>query len=376
MTRMDPLPDSGISGPALQRLLLDAETALQLQPFSVVNKPLVPPSGDRHDYYSWSSYFWPNPDSADGMPYVHRDGETNPDTDVKSDKPRLRRMVGAVDTLALAYEHTRKPEYADKAVSFLQIWFVDPETRMNPHLQFAQCIPGEANGQPYGVIDSRWFILLLEAVSRLEAMEALPQDLGAQLRDWFGHYLDWLHTSPTGLELGKYDNNIGSWYMAQKAAYALFTGQKTLAREILTESRRFVDRQIDAEGKITHELSRTKSFDYSLYAIGALLTLAQLETNLDDARADERLMDSEAILKSIHYLARFYETGEAWPHPQIAEPAIALTYEEGVSFSVYYPYDLLHILCLAHRLFGDGDLLDVMERIPRTKREIHRANFR
>jgi len=373
---MDRLTDSEISEPALKRLVLDAETALQLQPFSVVNKPLLPPSGDRHDYYSWSSYFWPNPDSADGLPYVHRDGETNPDTDVKSDKPRLRRMVGAVDTLALAYEHTRKPEYADKAVSFLQIWFVDPATRMNPHLQFAQCVPGEASGQPYGVIDSRWFVLLLEAVRRLEAMLALPHDLGAQLRDWFGNYLNWLHTSPTGLELGNYDNNIGSWFMAQKAAYALFTGQQTLARQLLTESRRFVDLQIDTEGKITHELSRTKSFDYSLYAIGALLTLAQLETNLDEAQVDERLMDPDAILKSIHYLARFYETGEAWPHPQIAEPAIALTYEDGVAFSVYYPYDLLHILYLAHHLFGDSDLLKVMERIPRKRREVHRAYFR
>ena len=47
-------------------------------PFSVVDKAILPPSGDRHDYLSIGPYWWPNPDTADGRPYVRRDGQVIP----------------------------------------------------------------------------------------------------------------------------------------------------------------------------------------------------------------------------------------------------------------------------------------------------------
>src|SRR4029453_9207959 len=36
----------------------------------VTAKDASPPSGDRHDYMSQAPYFWRNPKTADGMPYV------------------------------------------------------------------------------------------------------------------------------------------------------------------------------------------------------------------------------------------------------------------------------------------------------------------
>ena len=56
--------------PALDALRADANRALDIAPQSVMDKKALPPSGDRHDYMSLGSYWWPNPDTADGLPYV------------------------------------------------------------------------------------------------------------------------------------------------------------------------------------------------------------------------------------------------------------------------------------------------------------------
>ena len=56
--------------PALAQLQRDAHAALDAGPFSVVNKKVAPPSGDKHDYMSQAPYFWPNPAATNGLPYV------------------------------------------------------------------------------------------------------------------------------------------------------------------------------------------------------------------------------------------------------------------------------------------------------------------
>ncbi|WP_200791335.1 alginate lyase family protein, partial [Klebsiella variicola] len=55
-----------------------ADLALKHPLFSVMDKTLVAASGDKHDYYSFPPYWWPNPDTKDGLPYIRKDGQTNP----------------------------------------------------------------------------------------------------------------------------------------------------------------------------------------------------------------------------------------------------------------------------------------------------------
>jgi len=82
--------DSGLK-PALDKLIQEADAALPNGRYSVTNKEKLPPSGDKHDYASYSRYWWPDPNKADGLPYIRRDGETNPDSQStkKSDRPRI-----------------------------------------------------------------------------------------------------------------------------------------------------------------------------------------------------------------------------------------------------------------------------------------------
>ena len=39
----------------------DAARALSVAPMSVMDKGIVPPSGDKHDYMSQAPYWWPDP---------------------------------------------------------------------------------------------------------------------------------------------------------------------------------------------------------------------------------------------------------------------------------------------------------------------------
>ena len=69
----------------------------------MTHKELAPPSGDKHDYMSIAPYWWPNPKTKNGLPYVRRDGEINAERDQTSDRKRLDNLVQSVKSLALAY---------------------------------------------------------------------------------------------------------------------------------------------------------------------------------------------------------------------------------------------------------------------------------
>lgn len=57
-----------------------ADAYLKAKNPSVVNKSSIPPSGDKHDYQSLSRYWWPDATQADGLPWIRKDGITNPDS--------------------------------------------------------------------------------------------------------------------------------------------------------------------------------------------------------------------------------------------------------------------------------------------------------
>ena len=105
-----------------QTIETDARKALTARPLTVVSKQVTPPSGDKHDYMSQAPYWWPDPKSPTGLPYIRRDGERNPEIDKISDHRVLEQMEGAVETLARAYHDTGKQQYAAKAVELLRGW--------------------------------------------------------------------------------------------------------------------------------------------------------------------------------------------------------------------------------------------------------------
>ena len=118
------------------RLIERAAACLKLAPESAMQKKAIPPSGDKHDYVSLGPYWWPDPNQPDGLPYIRRDGRVNPETRGHSSVyPATTRLFARVYTLAMAAFNTDDSRYARKAANLLETWFIDPNTRMNPHLE-------------------------------------------------------------------------------------------------------------------------------------------------------------------------------------------------------------------------------------------------
>ena len=155
-------------GKALAKLKGLADLELAKAPFSVTHKKIVPPSGDVHDYLSFSRYWWPDPDKPDGLPYIRKDGVVNRKLIANGDRVRLGEFCNAVQALSLTGYLLDDERYSRHAAKLVRTWFLDEATQMNPNLNFGQGVPGRATGRGPGIIDTRGFMLVLDAVELLD----------------------------------------------------------------------------------------------------------------------------------------------------------------------------------------------------------------
>ncbi len=264
---------------AYKALLKDAEKALLFKTVSVMEKKNNPPSGDKHDYMSLAPYWWPDSSKADGLPYIRRDGVTNPEVKDYLDKDYMPQLCKNVETLALAYFFSGENKYALHAANLIRVWFLNPETKMNPNLNYAQAIKGRNDGRGAGIIDSRQFIKVVNAAGLLLASPAWKKSDDLGLRKWYADFLHWMETSECGLDEADAPNNHGAWYDAQRIAFAAYAGDKNQVKAIAENAVKRIDKQIDEEGFFPKELERTISLHYSAFVLDAFFTIAQVAKN-------------------------------------------------------------------------------------------------
>src|ERR1700722_9100711 len=188
-----------------------ADSELKDGPFTIVNKTHPLPGVDPHEYVSLAPYFWPNPDTKDGLPYVRHDGERNPET-LGFDSPILTQMCSHVYTLALAAYFTGDRKYSDRAALLLRAWYFDPATRMNPDLEHAQFVKGINNGRGTGILESVRMLNVIDAVGMLRLSPSWTDDDQAKIHAWFSDYVNWMQTSKHGHDESNATNNHGSWF--------------------------------------------------------------------------------------------------------------------------------------------------------------------
>ncbi len=299
----------------IKNLTKDADKLLTQTPNTVTTKKVLPPSGDSHDYVSLATYFWPDPRKADGLPYWNQDGKVNPErgNGDRYDSIRISRMVNAVDTLALVYRLTGKEAYAAKAAEFIKVWFINPDTCMNPNLNFGQGVPGGASGRCSGIIDTAILIQVVDAAQILEASNSFPLSDQVSLKNWFRNYLNWLINSKLGRQEAATSNNHGVWYDAQTAAFALYTGQSQLAAHIVESVKiQRIQTQIETNGAMPREQARTRSMHYSIYNLQAFITLARIGDKVGINLWDYQSPDGRGIQKAIDYLIPFLLQQQTW----------------------------------------------------------------
>jgi hypothetical protein len=154
------------------RILAEANRYLLEAPITVTAARSSRSSGGLHDYFSEGDYWWPDPKNPGG-PYIRRDGMSNPEN-FNAHRDALIRLSLIVPALAAACELTGDRRYADHAARHLQAWFVDPATRMNPNLQYAQAIFGVSKGRGIGIIDTLHLVEPARAATALMSGDVLP----------------------------------------------------------------------------------------------------------------------------------------------------------------------------------------------------------
>jgi len=336
---------------AVEGLRRDADKALKAGPFSVMDKKAVPPSGDKHDYMSVGPYWWPDPSKPDGKPYIRRDGETNADR-AEYDNVPLGRMASAVTVLAQAWYFGGGEPYAEQAAQLLRAWFLDEKTRMNPHLNYGQAVPGVTDGRAAGIIDTTGLIGVVDAVGLLAGSKAWTDADQKAMQAWFENYLAWLLESKIGRDEAGAKNNHGTWYDAQVVSYALFVGKTDLARKVADGARARIDSQIEPDGRQPQELARTKSWDYSAMNLRGWFTLATLGDRVGVDLWNYRSADGRCLRKALDYLLPYAEGRQEWPHKQITR---------------FQAARLLEPLRLAAAKYGDTKYADAARQVSGSK---------
>jgi len=306
--------------PALDALRTEANDLLKLDPLSVTQKAPTPPSGNKHDYMSLAPYWWPDPAKPNGLPYIRRDGQTNPESAQLPDHKNFSKVMSASHTLALAYYLFGDEAYAAQCTKLLRAWFVDPSTRMNPSLTYAQAILGVNQGRGIGLIETRDITEVIDAIGLLGGSHAWTAADQQGMREWCEKFLDWMLISSNGKDESASKNNHGTFYDVQIVALALFVDKKDIADRVLREApKKRIELQVEPDGRQPLELERTKSAGYSLMNLSGLFELARLG---DASGADLwsfQTRDGRSIRKALDYLIPFATGERKWTNEQIAD---------------------------------------------------------
>ncbi|MCP9749455.1 alginate lyase family protein [Ferruginibacter sp. HRS2-29] len=316
--------------PAYKKLLKDADKALAFGPVSVMEKKNVPPSGDKHDYMSLAPYFWPDPSKADGLPYIRKDGQTNPEVKEYKDKEYLPKLCEIVHTLSLAYYFSGDAKYAGHASNLLRVWFIDTATKMNPNLNFAQAMKGHNTGRGAGMIDTRHFVKLIDAIGLLAGAKSWKDSDQASMKNWFRQYLNWMQTSRNGVEEMNAQNNHGSWYDAQRLSIALFLDSAALATKTVEHAAARLDKQMDGSGRFPREMERTISLHYSTFVMDALFVIAKMSEKTPADFWNLVTPSGKSLKKGFDELRPYLAKEKQWDGPQIKP------YEYDESYPILY----------------------------------------
>lgn len=322
---------------AYKSLIKAADKSLYVEPFSVMNKVQTPPSGDKHDYMSLAPYFWPNPNTPNGLPYINKDGEMTPEVKDFKDKEDMVKMCSTVEILSLAYYFSGDEKYAERCALLIRTWFISPETKMNPNVKYGQAVKGLNEGRKEGVLETRGFAKVVDAMGLLQGSRSWTATDQQAMQNWIGEFLTWIQTNKLGTAEMNATNNHGTWFDAQRLAYALFLGQRDLANEICKNAIVRLDKQMDEQGTFPRELARTKSLGYSFFNVNAFFQIAVLAEKTDVDLWNVITPSGKSLRKAIEALAPYFSKEKEWTGKQI-EPynlasEIPLFYQASVKYN-------------------------------------------
>jgi len=318
---------------ALKTVTQKADEYLEVPADPVVNKSVLPMSGNPNDYLSLAPYWWPDPKVENGLPWIRKDGEVNPMTRGKNtDKQRLRQLLEVLNHLNMTFYYTDEVIYANKIIALIETWFVNEKTRMNPNVNFGQGIPGINDGRPYGIIEWRGMIEnLITSLQLLAQKDLLNDTLKTATQTWLTQYLDWLLHSELGQLAGATENNHANWYDYQVIGIAIYLGRTDVAKKWANAAKvNRIASQIEVDGSQPHELGRTKSLSYSVMNLKAMVLVANMAQKVEVDLLNFTDEEGRSLLKAVDFLTPYAKKEKAWAYAQISKGGWRQTVDQSV----------------------------------------------
>jgi hypothetical protein len=282
---------------------------------SVTQKSQMFESEDRRDYCSLAPYYWKNDTGQNLEIYLYKEGKLNPEADNPEtyDFNRFKTMETAVTELSLAYYLTQNEHYAKKAVSFIYTWFIDPQTKMNPHMRYAHRKPGGVPGSFSGVIESKGLIRVLDALYMLENSEELTPEYKAKLEGWFTEFYEWMDSRREGTSLVKSKSHIGTWYDVQVASIGMYLNRPKEVVKIIDRAKDLrVALQIDPDGSQPFEQAWTDSLSGYTSNLSAFIILCRIGDQVGVDLWGYETEEGRSIRKALAYIVPYIDGKKTW----------------------------------------------------------------
>ena len=260
-------------------IVRDAELYLK-QPIPLITEKLETLSGDNHNYESLATYFWPNQEDSTAS-YVVRDGHKNPER-LKYDGNKINVFARHCSILAKAYAITHDAKYSDRWIEEVSSWFIDEETIMNPHLEYAQIIKNRNNnqGQYFGIIDAYVLIDVVESIELMRKEKVLNNDEYNNIQSWFWQFSSWLETSALGKSMDSAPNNLSIAYDIMMCEFLSLCGnEQAIVQRANSFTRKRLYKQFLANGSQPEEMKRAKPISYCIYNLQHVLDFCRIMQN-------------------------------------------------------------------------------------------------
>lgn len=301
-----------------ERILRAANQYLTEAPVTVTASHSDRSAGGLHDYFSQGDYWWADPKNPGG-PWIRRDGYTNPDN-FNAHREALIGLGVKAPALIAAWRLTKDKRYSAHFLKHLRAWFVDPATKMNPNLEYAQAIMGVSTGRGTGIIDTLQWTDLARGLRLMEATGGLSAAEIAPIKEWFATYVDWMATSKNGMEEELAKNNHGACWVLQVAEFAQFTKREDLVALCRDRYKKnLIPDQVAKDGSLPLELARTKPYSYSLFDGDVLTGICQSLSTAKDNLWTFKGPKGAGVAEVMAFQYPFMADKSKWPYPKDVE---------------------------------------------------------
>ena len=276
----------------------------------------------KHDYLSFAPYWWPDKLKDNGLPYIWRDGEWNPECILHSkesknnDRTSLQILFNRITSLSLLYMKKKDEKIINYIAKQIFYWFINEQTKMNPNLKFAQFIRGKQKQNEKGLIDFKDIYYFLSAIKLIEEdLYKIKSFDFLNFKYWLIEYYSWLTNSDIGRKEACSLNNHTTCYLLQKASIESFMGMEKKLFETFICTFVFINNNISENGEQMEELKRTTSKHYCCFNIQQILNLNSIFINSLNMNLFNFYGNKEnKLLKSIIWL---YKRKDKWDYQQI-----------------------------------------------------------